>query len=360
MTLRIVKPSEPMHIANIVITVYSVPGLGKDSLAYTADDPLLLDFDQGSHRAALRRGDTVPIKKWTDVEEITAADIAPYKTVIISTGGRAGDLLKVHLIAADPKNSGSYGGMSGKGWSAMAGRLNRLVNLIRSEGKDLVVSMHCDEKGDGDDIKERIDAQGAWKNEIYKVSDAMCRIRIRPNGERYLDFDPSESGFGKNPAGLPKLAFPHPAKNPNFLAQVIAQIKGSINRITEAQAESVAKAEEEQKLWTKLFAEAATLESFNDVPLGLAKERKGTPYANALKTEAVRRGYKFNAATGLYEAANAIPAPQPTATPEPAPTAEKPKRGKKAAETPAPQPEAPPEQQALPTTGSIPNWTDLG
>ena len=303
MSLKIVKASEPIEIKNIVLTEYSVPGLGKTSLAYTTEDPLMLAFDTGCYRAALRRGDTVQIGNWMDVETIAAPDLASYKTVIIDTGGRAGDLLKVKLIADDPKNAGAYGGMSGKGWGNMANRLNRLVTLIRSEGKDLVIVMHCDEKGDGDDIKERIDAQGAWKNEIYKVSDAMCRIRIRPNGERYLDFDPSESGFGKNPAALPKLTFPHPEKNPLFLAEVIAKIKVSINRLTTEQAEAVKKAEGEQVLWEKLFQECGELASFNAQCVGLAKERKGTPYATAVKTEAMKRGYTFNTKAGLYEAA---------------------------------------------------------
>ena len=302
--LKIVKATEPIEVKNIVLTAYGVPGLSKTSLAYTSEDPLLLDFDQGSHRAAIRRGDTVRITKWSDVDGITAEDLSTYKTVIIDTGGRAGDLLKVWLIADDPKNAGGYGGMSGKGWGNMANRLNRLVNLIRSEGKDLIIVMHCDEKGDGDDIKERIDAQGAWKNEIYKVSDAMCRIRIRPNGERYLDFDPSESGFGKNPAALPKLVFPHPEKDPHFLAGVIAQIKASINKLTAEQAEAIKKAEAEAKelteMTTKLFAECPDLSSFNNVPLGLAKERKGTPYASAVKAEAVKRGYVYDTKAGLY------------------------------------------------------------
>ena len=307
MSLNIVKASEPIEIKNIVLTEYSVPGLGKTSLAYTADEPLMLAFDAGCYRAAIRRGDTVQITAWGDVEGINAADLTAYKTVIIDTGGRAGDLLKVKLIADDPKNRGTYGGMSGMGWGNMANRLNRLVNLIRSEGKDLIIVMHCDEKGDGDDIKERIDAQGAWKNEIYKVSDAMCRIRIRSNGVRYLDFDPSESGFGKNPAALPKMDFPNPEKDPTFLAGVIAQIKASINRITADQAEYIKEKELEQVTWKQLFVEAGTLETWNKLPLGLAKERPGTPYANAVKAEAAKRGYKFNTKSGLYEAAVAEP-----------------------------------------------------
>lgn len=307
MPLNIIKSSEPIKITNIVQTIYSVPGLGKSSLAYTADDPLMLAFDTGCYRAAVRRGDTVLVNKWDDVDSINAADLAAYKTVIIDTGGRAGDLLKVKLIADDPKNGGTYGGMSGKGWGNMATRLNRLVNLIRSEGKDLIIVMHCDEKGDGDDIKERIDAQGAWKNEIYKVSDAMCRIRIRNNGERYLDFDPSESGFGKNPAALPKLPFPHPEKNPHFLSEVIDRIKDSINKMTTEQADAVKKTEAEQSLWKKLFAESSELTSFNNVPVGLAKEKKARAdedcarYGSAVKEEAARRGYVFNKDTALYE-----------------------------------------------------------
>ena len=310
MSLRIVPASQPIEIKNIVLTEYSVPGLGKSSLAYTAEAPLMLAFDGGCYRAAVRRGDTVLINAWEDVEGISADDLEPYKTVIIDTGGRAGDLLKASLIKQDPKNSGTYGGLSGKGWGNMASRLNRLVTLIRSEGKDLIIVMHCDEKGDGDDIKERIDAQGAWKNEIYKVSDAMCRIRIRPNGERYLDFDPSESGFGKNPAALPKMTFPHPEKSPEFLAGVIASIKASINKLTAEQAAAVKAAEDERAAMEKLFAEHDTLEKFNSVkpigPLEMAKLKKGDKsegwerFGLAVMAEGHKRGWTFDKPTGVF------------------------------------------------------------
>ena len=105
MSLRIVPASQPIEIKNIVLTEYSVPGLGKSSLAYTAEAPLMLAFDGGCYRAAVRRGDTVLINAWEDVEGISADDLKPYKTVIIDTGGRAGDLLKASLIKQDPKNA---------------------------------------------------------------------------------------------------------------------------------------------------------------------------------------------------------------------------------------------------------------
>ena len=52
MSLKIVQPSEPLPVDNLVLTLYSAPGWGKTSLACTADKPLLLDADKGSHRAS--------------------------------------------------------------------------------------------------------------------------------------------------------------------------------------------------------------------------------------------------------------------------------------------------------------------
>lgn len=294
MPLRIIPSTDPLTIENIVLTEYAAPGLGKTSLAFTADNPICFDADKGAYRATNRK-DTVPVQSWSDLEYLTAEDLAPYSTVILDTGGRILDKLRVQLIRDDPKNAGSYGGMSGKGWNNMFSGFSGLVNKVLAARKDLIIVCHMDEKQQGEDTLERIDVAGQSKNEIYKLSDAMCRIFIDSKGNRFLNFDPREGGFGKNPAQLPHVPFPHPEKQPDTMAKVIAQIKASINRMTAEQAS----ARKEQEEWVKAMAECDTLDCFNRDMVKLAKERKGG-FGAFVKAEAKRRGYEFDKASGLY------------------------------------------------------------
>jgi len=297
MPLRIIKATEPMTVSNIVLTVYAAPGLGKTSLAFTANKPLMLDFDKGSYRAG-NRGDTVPIQSWSDIESMNASDLDPYSTIVVDTAGRALDVLAQDIIASNPK-MGNFGNLSLQGFGVLKSRFTQWKTFLMSQGKDIVLIAHMTEEKKGDDYIERIDAQGASKNEVYKSSDAMCRIQVGPRGERTLNFTPRENGFGKDPAGLGTILFPHPDKNPQYLAEVIGKIKGAINKQTAAQAEAV----RESDKWLTALAEAASIEEFNAL-LPLAKEEKERGNhipATMIAAESKKRKYKANKATGMYE-----------------------------------------------------------
>ena len=267
MSLKIVQPSEPLPVDNLVLTLYSAPGWGKTSLACTADKPLLLDADKGSHRASGVKARVI-INTWSDVVGLTADDLTPYNTVIIDTGGTLITKLMAYLIAQDPKNAGSYGGMSGKGWGNVNSAIDVLLAKIIGAKKDVVIVCHMEEQEKNGNITERIDASGKPRNTIYRLSDAMCRIVMNPDGSRFLDFDPREGGYGKNPAQLGRIPFLHPDKDPDTLAKVLAQIKATLNKQTEAQAEAV----KQQQAWEQAAAKA-TLE---DAPqlVRLAHEQK--------------------------------------------------------------------------------------
>ena len=298
MALKIIKASEPMTVENIVLTIYGAPGLGKSTLAFTADKPLLLDFDKGAYRSG-NRGDAVTVAAWPDVQAMTAEDLAPYSTIIVDTAGRALDSIGVDIISGNPKMGRSSGALSLQGFGELKSRFSQWRAQLLSFKKDIVLVCHMTEEKNGDDIIERIDAQGASKNEIYKSSDAMCRIVVGNNGERFLNFDPREGGFGKNPAQLPRIPFLHPDKNAHTLAEVIAQIKTSINKMTAEQAEAVTEAEQ----WNKAVAEASTLEHIN-LLVGSAKDRKLSKALKvALNKRAKELGFIGNKDTGLYEAA---------------------------------------------------------
>src|SRR6478736_4235744 len=167
MALRIIRPHEPIEVHTLVTCIYAVPGLGRTTLGFSIPDGLMLDADDGAHRAKNRR-DVVQVKTWADVEGISADDMAPYSTLILDTVGRMLDVLTVQVIADNPKH-GFGGVLNLQGWGALKGRFIAWLKHVRSFGKDVVFLCHSDEQKDGDETKERLDIQGGSKNEIYKL-----------------------------------------------------------------------------------------------------------------------------------------------------------------------------------------------
>ena len=237
MALKIVRSSDPIRVERLNVVIYAQPGIGKTSLAFTADAPLLLDFDRGAHRAAHRK-DSVQVSAWADVTGITEDDLSSYKTVIVDTAGRALDALTADIIRRDPKK-GRGGALSLQGYGSLKAEFGAWLKHVNSMGKDVVLIAHMDEQRNGDEIIERLDVQGGSKGEIYKAADAMGRISI-VNGKRMLLFSPTDAAFGKNPGQLDPLAVPS-ADSPDFdgfLGGVIGKIKDRLNAMTEEQIEA--------------------------------------------------------------------------------------------------------------------------
>jgi len=289
--LKIVKSSEPLLVERINICIYSPPGLGKSTLAFTAEAPLMFDCDGGAYRAKNRK-DTVPVEKWADIAEMTAEQLAPYKTIILDTAGRALDFLSADIIAKNPK-MGFGGALTLQGYGQLKSRFSQWLKMLRTFGKDVVLIAHMDEQRNGDDVIERLDVQGGSKGEIYKSVDAMGRLFLRA-GERYLDFNPRENSFGKNPCELPVM--PAPLAETQTLANVIATIKDRLNKSVE-----VAKAVDNQlRDWEVVISECRDVAELN---AQLPEVRKAS---EAVRFLAQKRAHElhgvYNQKTGLYEA----------------------------------------------------------
>jgi hypothetical protein len=296
MPLRILKANDPLTVEHLIATVYAAPGLGKTSLGYTAEKPLLLDFDNGAYRSA-NRGDTVQVKSWADVASISKEDLSAYKTLVIDTAGRALDHLATDIIANNPK-MGRSGALTLQGFGELKAKFIAYTKLVRSFGLDIVLLVHADEQKSGDDIIERLDAQGGSKNEIYKVSDLMGRLKIE-SGKRMLNFSPTDTAFGKNPADFPKLEVPNFATTPHFLAKVMADTKTALNRQTEAQA----KVAKELADWGAKFGDAANASDFNKLAAEVKEKASADARDNAgrlLTKVAKEKGFALDKETKKF------------------------------------------------------------
>lgn len=234
MAIKITKSDEVIEVKNICFTIYSQPGLGKTSLAFTASKPLLLDFDKGAYRAVDRK-DAVQVSQWSDVAGIKADDVAGYDTIIIDTVGKALDALAQDIIRGNSRLSHG-GALNQQGWGQLGVRFGAFLKLLRGFGKDVVLIAHMDEQKDGDSIKERLKISGGSKDLVLTDSDVIARISVL-NRSRHLLFSPTDTAFGKDPAGIGEMPVPD-AGSPEFsvcLADIIALIKAGLNALSEEQ-----------------------------------------------------------------------------------------------------------------------------
>lgn len=298
MALKIIKSDEPIEVTQLVVAIYSNPGLGKTTLGFSSESPLLLDFDGGSYRAAIR-GDIVPINSWQDVTDISPEDLSPYQTIIVDTAGRALDFLTSDIIRRNPK-MGRGGALTLQGYGALKSEFTAWLKMLRTIGKDVVLIAHSSEEKNGDDLIERLDVQGGSKGEIYKSADAMGRIAL-VNGKRILNFSPTDVAFGKNPGSLDPVTIPEITSTGSFLGDVIDTIKVKLNSLTAAQIQR-------QKAiadWLAKFDEDSTAEHFNKMVGEVKKADKAivTVLKSTLHKQATDAGFIYHKKKGYMEAA---------------------------------------------------------
>ena len=286
MPLKITKSSDHIEVSQLTVVLYSQPSGGKTSAGFTAESPILFDFDHGAYRSAFRK-DTVQVASWDDVEGVTAEDLAPYKTVVVGTAGRALDALTAHIIAKNPKMKGFGGALNLQGYGALKSAFVSWLKQLHSFGKDVVLLAHSDESRNGDEIIERLDVQGGSKAEVYKSADCMGRLYFK-DGKRWLNFSPTDVAFGKNPAQLPAMAVPDYTAEPKFLAGVIQSIKDKLNELS---ADAIAEQERIEKFRAQ-FAEIETAEDFNTA---IKKHADSEPKIKGLLVAAGEsKGLKFD------------------------------------------------------------------
>lgn len=270
MALNITRGDEPLAVDHINLLIYAPPGVGKSSLAFTASEPLMLDFDGGAHRSGFRR-DTVRVQTWQEVAAIDPADLKQYNTVIIDTVGRALDMLTTSLQEDNPKLRTRHGGLTLPGYGELKASFASWLKSMRTHGKDIVMVAHeKEEKRGGDETVYRADVQGGSYAEIFKLADGVGYLHMGDKGQRILDFSPTDAHSGKNPANLAPFAYDLMAQ-PDCLAEIIDSTKSAVGAIGERSKLVAAGVQK----WRETITAALTLDAVNEmVGLTQAEEQR--------------------------------------------------------------------------------------
>ena len=293
MSLKIVSSSDPIDVKQIVLCIYALPGIGKSTLANTADKPLVLDFDQGIYRSLGRR-DSVIVTSWTEVGSMNAADLAAYNTIVVDTAGRCLDHLTGEIIRQNPKAARGSGALTLQGYGTLKTEFGAWLRTLKSYGKDVILLAHMDEQRDGDNVSERLDVQGGSKAEIYKSADAIAKLYIQ-NNVRLLDFSPREGSLGKNPAQFDLLTVPNVLASPNFLAETIAAIKNKLNAFGEKQVA----VKKETENWKSIVEAAVSLQDVQ--ALLLAAQGKSAVQKKMLMDRAIALGLEYDKTSKQFQ-----------------------------------------------------------
>ena len=257
MAAQLIGETEIIDVSALTMLVYGPPGVGKTTLAQTAEDPITLDLDRGAHRSGNRKA-VMRFDTWKDIAE-ASAEIAKRKTVVVDTVGRALDMLAADIISVNAKHGTAAGGLSLQGYGALKARFGQWVGQLRLAGKDLIFLAHEKEEKDGDDRYMRPDIQGGSYTEVMKYADLVGYYLADRQGARKIDFNPSDRHIGKNAAGWKAMTVGDFATEPTFLAGLLADAKKRIGHTAEASAAAAKSVDE----WATRLATKSDLALFN-------------------------------------------------------------------------------------------------
>lgn len=186
--------------------IYGSPGLGKTTLALSAPDPVLIDFDRGISRVkAYHRKTTIVCSTYEEVlGDIQSPEIKDCQTIVIDTGGSFVTYLQDWAMRTNPTvNKQKNGALSLKGFGAVKQEFARFTNHVRDVmNKNIIYVFHSDEQKDkeGNPI-QRLQCEGAARNLVWQPCDLGAYMQMIGT-RRILSFTPETEFFAKGCYGI--------------------------------------------------------------------------------------------------------------------------------------------------------------
>lgn len=309
---QLVRSTDTMPERKLFFVLFGYPGIGKTSLSFTGEKPVLhLDFDKGIDRAVQKiRPDYYAVQSFADFNDfINSADFAnmvkenAYRTVVIDTVGTLlDDFIAPALIAESPKNGNRSGGLTLAGWGALSNSFNLMKARLQSLDLHIVAICHAKEEGDDAQKQVRLAVKGGSTDILYRNADMIGLVY--PHGsKRMVDFNPTELHIGKNITDLPATAIPHATDMAydNFLEDVIQKCYARMSEASEAQLRFKADLAE----WkTKLDAckKEKDFDSLGaDIKANVSNVTLKTTIGNLYAEKLRQMGLAFNKETGKVE-----------------------------------------------------------
>ena len=219
------KPSELKSPTTLKGMILGDTNNGKTTLALSAPDPVLIDFENGITRVS-KQWQTVSMqcKNFGDfLDFLNSKEIKQFKTIVIDPLGEMADQIKAYVINKDPKLSKD----GRKLFPAIGNEFKNVWTILKNNGLSILFVSHTEEVMKNDVESLKIRCEGSFiKNFLPTQMDFVAILRRRDNKgktERFLDFQKNETfTFAKRFEGLEDIIeVPTNTTENKFLSDVI-------------------------------------------------------------------------------------------------------------------------------------------
>lgn len=244
MSFKLIRHDEVLPPRNIVTILFGEPGVGKTSLTFTADKPVLLAYDAKGLDRAVNRKDAIQFKSWAESMELIESNTIEengYITAIIDTGGAMLDeFLAPHIVGINEKFGNGMGGLGLSGYGVMKDSFGKFCSAMEKKGVDLIFICHTSIEKEGDNMIRMPKMTGGSYDILVQKADLMGFIEMK-NNKITLDFNPTSRHVGKNCARFPILEVPsfESKEYHSFMANIIRDTKAHMLKLSQAQQEAI-------------------------------------------------------------------------------------------------------------------------
>lgn len=252
---QIKRPSELPPKTTIAALIYGQPGIGKTTLACSAPNPVLFDFDGGVFRVnGAFQVPTVQITQWEDVAQAIDEMGDVFNTIVIDTVGKMLTFMEDYIRRTNPKMRQNDGSLTLKGYTLRNKMFKDFKDLLLMKCINVIFVAHENETKLGEDTYIRPLISGRSANELMQDIDLIGYMEAFGR-ERTISFDPTEKFYGKNTCNMPSVT-----KIKNLLDESGAMIGQNdfltnvLKRFINAQIERKKNVEEFEELVTVIDA----------------------------------------------------------------------------------------------------------
>lgn len=239
--MRLIQQTDDMTVHGLNMLIYGDPGIGKTTLANTAPNPLLLDFDRGLHRSSHRKN-AVQFDSWSDVVA-SAQDlsklIAQHDTIIIDTAGTIIEYMQQYLTEQNP-------GLLRNGiklWGETKRLFSEFFTPLKMSGKNVIFIAHAKEKEEGDVRIKRPLIPGSSYDLLMQSCDLVGYYTTIGN-RRVLTFDLSDQIVAKNCAEIQPVYVDNLHEMASAMSAIIDHTKTTIAKRSKDQEQAIATIQE--------------------------------------------------------------------------------------------------------------------
>ena len=223
--IKINTPTELQTIDAAQIMIHGMAGVGKSALVLGVKKSLWVVFDKSNKRTSAyfqTDCDIVVPESYQDVKELfTTINLTGYDTIVVDGLGIMLDLLEEEL----KKIHGAYtaGVPTPKGHQLRNGYLNELLKMIDRTNKNIIYTVHQEEKITKNDTIRYTPSLSAKAATLFSRNLDLILCLTLDGTTRILDPNASLYNIGKNSIGLPVMEVPvllddngEPIKENNF------------------------------------------------------------------------------------------------------------------------------------------------